>query len=288
MESGVQYAVGSLMLPTWEAGYLDTSATSVFTASNPPFKPSQNKALTNGLSSSAPCNRDGPETEQKTETCPLCSPKRGSPRFHALALLALKSYSNSYRELSRWDSPWIDPPRRFPQSQGLQDYRVCSCRAGRDAKTSRQSLLEPRAWKSRYNLGSGPRSTAGSLEARRSPATARALQARWFLAARLRLRAGARGTVFKGGQTKPKCKLSSSGPSWTSACIMEQYASKTMTAVAGLQVVSCSTCWNKENLCVKKAHFFSEPSSFGCPASRNLLEIQNTFWFISSTDGKKI
>lgn len=83
--------------------------------------------------------------------------------------------SNTYRQLSRRDGPWIDLPRRFPQSQGLQDYRVCSCRAGSDAKTSRQPLLEPRAWKSRYNLGSAPRSTAGSLEAWRSPARARVL-----------------------------------------------------------------------------------------------------------------
>lgn len=33
---------------------------------------------------------------------------------------------------------------------------------------------------------------------------------------------------------------------------------------------------------------FSEPSSFRSPASRNLLEIQNVFWLISSIDGNKI
>lgn len=137
-ESGAQYAVGSFMFPTWEMGYLDSSTTSVFTASKPTHFTSQNKAPANRLSSK-PCNRDRPETEQEGETCPLCSPERPSLRFHALALLALKSYSNSYRELSgwdipwidlprsntyrqlsRWDSPWIDLPRRFPQSQGLQ------------------------------------------------------------------------------------------------------------------------------------------------------------------------
>lgn len=148
--------------------------------------------------------RDRPEREQEGETCFPGCPMRDSPRFHALAVLVPKSYSNSCRELSRWDSlqidppgsnthrqlsrkdsPWVDPPRRFLQSQGLQDYRVCSCRAGSGAKTSRQSLLEPRTWKSRYNLGSAPMSTAGNLEAWRSPARARALQPHWFPAAQL-------------------------------------------------------------------------------------------------------
>lgn len=123
--------------------------------------------------------------------------------------------SNTYRQLSRQDSPWIDLPRRFPQSQGLQDYRVCSCRAGSDAKTSRQSLLEPRAWKSRYNLGSAPRYTAGSLEAWRSPARARVLRAWWFPAAGLRLRASARGTALRVGKPSPNAScplLDPAGP----------------------------------------------------------------------------
>lgn len=56
MESRVQYAVGSLMLPTWEVGYPDSSTTSVFTASRTRLYTSRNKALTNRLSPT-PCKR---------------------------------------------------------------------------------------------------------------------------------------------------------------------------------------------------------------------------------------
>ena len=48
MESGVQYAVGSLLFPTWEVGYLDSSTTSVFTASNPLISPPRTKPRPTG------------------------------------------------------------------------------------------------------------------------------------------------------------------------------------------------------------------------------------------------
>lgn len=103
MESGVQYAVGSSILPTCQVGNLYSSTRSVFTSLNLLISPPRTKPWPR--LSSTPCNRDRPETEQEGETCPPCSPTRNSPRFHSLALLALKSCSNSYWKLSRWDSP---------------------------------------------------------------------------------------------------------------------------------------------------------------------------------------
>lgn len=103
MESDVWYAVGSSMLPTRQVGNLYSFTMSVFTSLNLPISLPRTKPWPR--LSSTPCNRDGPETEQEGETCPLRSPTRNSPRFHSLSLLALKNYSNSYWKLSKWDSP---------------------------------------------------------------------------------------------------------------------------------------------------------------------------------------
>lgn len=97
VEYSVQWDVSHL----W-SGIPGSTYNHILQSFRPTHPTSQNKSLACRLSS-APCHRDEPETE--------LSPRRDSPRFHALALLALKSNSNSSRELSKRDSPHIDPPK---------------------------------------------------------------------------------------------------------------------------------------------------------------------------------